>query len=67
MGLGVMTLSKLKKAIVVWINDRDRETYPDEVAKKFRVPKRTAIKAMLQLHKEGQVVCADGCEKCDVL
>jgi len=60
-----MTFAKLKEAVIRLANDKGDEIYPQDVAKKLKVPKEQATKALLALHKEGKLVCADGCKKCD--
>lgn len=61
-----MSFSKLKKAIVAWMNQRDEPVYANDAAKKFKVSRDLARKAFAQLHNSGEMVCADGdCEKCD--
>lgn len=60
-----MTNAKLKEAILAWANGQGEEFYAEDVAKKLKVSKSAAAKAMLTLHDEGKLVHADGCEKCD--
>lgn len=60
-----MTLAKLKKEILAWANGIGDEIYAEDAAKKFKVSLDLVRKAFAELHKTKELVCADGCEKCD--
>jgi response regulator of citrate/malate metabolism len=60
-----MTLTKLKKAILEWANRKGEEAYAEDAAKHCKVSRELSKKAFEALHKTKELVCLDGCDKCD--
>ena len=58
-------LSELKRKIVMYANEQEDEIGPCEVAAQFKVTHFFALKAIKELHRDGELVCADGCDKCE--